>query len=437
MMHLVTLAIPIGAHLGGWRHAEAFEDSVCNLEAGIEVAQLAEMGKFDLLFLADGNGVRALDNPALMAANAPNNRPGWFEPVTYFSAIAMKTKHIGLVATATTTFEEPYLLARKFASLDRISGGRAGWNIVTTSSSDDAFNFGRDELMGRAERYDRAREFVEVVLGLWDSWASDAFIQDKAGGRYLDPGKVRVINHAGKHFSVRGPLNVARSPQDRPLVFNAGQSLDGREMSARYADCVFAQTETKDVAISFYADVKGRMEKYGRSPGSLRIIPAASIFVGRSRAEADELYEELNGLITPSLGVDFLSKCLSMDLSGYDVDAPMPPIDGEVVGMNTNRLAIGHIAETECLTIRQLYQRIAPTFGHPLFKGNATDIVDQMADWYTSKACDGFMVQFPVLPKGLRDFVALVVPELQRRGLFRREYQGTTLRQNMNLPVLS
>lgn len=437
MLHLVSLAVPIGAHLGGWRHVDAFEDSVCNLEAGIEVAQLAERGKFDLLFLADGNGVRALDNPDLMAANAPNNRPGWFEPVTYFAAIAMKTRHIGLVATATTTFEEPYLLARKFASLDRISNGRAGWNIVTTSSTEDAFNFGRDEHMERGARYDRAREFVEVVLGLWDSWAPDAFIQDKASGIYLDPAKVKVLNHTGNHFSVRGPLNVARSPQERPLVFNAGQSEAGKEISARYADCVFAQTESKDVALDFYRDVKRRMEKYDRNPEALRIIPAASVFVGRSRAEADELYDELNALITPSLGVNFLSNCVHMDLSGYHVDEPMPPITGEVTGMNTNRIAIGHIAEKEGLTIRQLYQRIAPTFGHPLFKGTAVDIADQIEDWYKSKACDGFMVQFPIMPRGLRDFVENVVPELQRRDLFRREYEGKTLRQNMNLTAIA
>ncbi len=435
MLHLVTLAIPMGAHLGGWRHQDAFDDSVCNLEAGVEVAQLAERGKFDLLFLADGNGVRALDNPGLLAANAPNNRPGWFEPVTYFSAIAMKTSNIGLVATATTTFEEPYLLARKFASLDRISKGRAGWNIVTTSSAEDAFNFGREVHVERGARYDRAREFVEVVFGLWDSWAPDAFTQDKVSGRYLDPAKVKVLNHVGSHFSVRGPLNVARSPQDRPLVFNAGQSEDGKEISARYADCVFAQTETKDIAINFYEDVKGRVAKYGRSPESLRIIPAASIFVGRSRAEADEHYDELNTLISPALGVEFLSKCVHMDLRNYDVDAPMPPITGEVIGMNTNRMAIGRIAEREGLTIRQLYERIAPTFGHPLFKGTPADIADQIEDWYTSKACDGFMVQFPVMPRGLRHFVEYVVPELQRRGLFRKEYEGKTLRENMKLPV--
>jgi alkanesulfonate monooxygenase len=435
MLHLVALALPIGSHLGGWRHPEAFEDSVGSLEAGIEIAQLAERGKFDLLFLADGNGVRALDKPRLFAANTPTNRPGWFEPTTYFSAIAMTTRHIGLVATATTTYEEPYLVARKFASLDRLSKGRAGWNIVTTSMAEDSMNFSRDEHVPRDERYERAREFVEIVFGLWDSWAADAFVHDKATGRYLDPSKVHILDHKGKHFSVRGPLNVARSPQDRPLVFNAGQSEDGKDVSARYADCVFAQTETKEIAQGFYADVKGRMAAYGRDPDSLRIIPGASIYVGRSRAEADELYDELNALIAPELGLDFLAKQLQMNLSGYDVDGPVPKIEGERVGMNSNRLALGKMAEKEGLTIRQLYERIVPTYGHPLFKGNAVDIADQIEDWHRSKACDGFMVQFPVVPRGLRDFVDLVVPELQRRGLFRKDYAGRTLRENMGLPA--
>lgn len=435
MMHLVALALPVGSHLGGWRHPAAFPDSVTNLEAGIEIAQLAERGKFDLLFLADGNGVRQLNHPALFEANAPTARPGWFEPLTYFAAVAMTTRHIGLVATATTTYEEPFLLARKFASLDHISKGRAGWNIVTTSEPDDALNFGRSEHMPRDARYERAREFVSVVKDLWDSWAPDAFVQDQSTGRYLDAAKVHVLNHKGKYFSVRGPLNVARSPQGRPLLFNAGQSEDGKEIAAWTADCVFAQTDTKEVAKAFYADVKGRLRKYGRSPESLKIIPGVSAFVGRTSQEARDLYDELAALISPALGVHYLSKMVETDLTKYPIEGPMPAIEGAITGFNTARLTIGQRAKREGLSIRQTYEWVVPTLGHPLFLGSPTEIADLMQDWYEDQACDGFMVQVPVVPLGLQNFVELVVPELQRRGLCRTEYTGSTLRENMGLPI--
>lgn len=435
MMNLVALAIPIGAHFAGWRHPKAFPRSSTSFEATLEMARIAERGKMDTLFLADGNSVRNMARPEIFEANLPTARPGWFEPVTLYAALSQHTRHIGFVATATTTFEEPYMLARKFASLDHLSGGRAGWNIVTSSETDDALNFGLDAHMPRDVRYPRAREFVDVVKGLWDSWDDDAFVEDKTEGRYLDASKVRVLNHEGRFFKVKGPLNIARAPQGHPVLFTAGQSEDGKELAASSADCLFAQTAHKGAAQGLYADIKGRMAKYGRPPEALKFIPGASVWVGRSRAEVDELWEELGSLIKPSLGLDYLSKYVSMDLSGSDVDAPMPNMEGENLGINSIRLQIGDMAAAENMTIRQTYQRVIATMGHPVFRGTGKDVADQMEDWYRSQACDGFMITTPSVPTGLASFVELVIPELQRRGVFRTEYTGRTLRENMGLPT--
>jgi FMN-dependent oxidoreductase (nitrilotriacetate monooxygenase family) len=435
MMNLMTGILGLGHHLGGWRHKDSWPDTVMNLEHAIWIAQTAERGKLDLLFIADGNAVRQMDKPKLFAANSPSDRPAVFEPVTMLSAVSMFTKHIGLLATATTTYEEPYLMARKFASLDHISNGRACWNIVTTSYPGDSVNFGRNEHMNRVDRYERAEEFVEVCKGLWNSWAEDAFIENKETGQYLDPAKVHVLNHVGEHFSVQGPLNVARCPQGYPLMFMAGQSEAGREFAAKTADAVFAVTDTKEAGQAFYADVKGRLEKYGRSPDSLRIMPGCSVYVGRTEAEADELYEELQSLISPDLGVPYLSKLVEMNLEGLPLDGPMPDLSSETNAIASFRRSIAAMAARDSLTIRQTYQRVLPSMGHVVFKGSPKHVADMMEDWYTSQACDGFNVLVPVLPRGLTEFVEMVVPELQRRGLFRTEYQGNTLREIMGLPT--
>jgi N-acetyl-S-(2-succino)cysteine monooxygenase len=435
MMNLMTGILGLGHHLGGWRHKDSWPDTVMNLEHAIWIAQEAERGKLDLLFIADGNAVRQMDKPKLFAANSPSDRPAVFEPVTMLSAVSMFTKHIGLLATATTTYEEPYLMARKFASLDHISKGRACWNIVTTSYPGDSVNFGRSEHMNRIDRYERADEFVEICKGLWDSWAEDAFVENKATGQYLDPTKVHTLNHAGKHFSVKGPLNVARCPQGYPLMFMAGQSEAGREFAAKTADAVFAVTDTKEAGQVFYADIKGRLGKYGRSPDSLRIMPGCSVYVGRTEAEADELYEELQSLISPDLGVPYLSKLVEMNLQDLPLDGPMPDLSAETNAIASFRNSIAAMAARDNLTVRQTYQRVLPSMGHVVFKGSARRVADMMEDWYTSQACDGFNVLVPVLPRGLTDFVEMVVPELQRRNLFRTEYQGKTLREIMGLPT--
>jgi N-acetyl-S-(2-succino)cysteine monooxygenase len=433
MMNLVAFLTSIGGHLGGWRHRDAWTDTVMNWDQAAACARMAERGKFDLLFLADGNGVRDLDAPELFAALTPTARPANFEPLTLLSAIATVTDRIGLVATATTTFEQPYLLARRLASLDHLSRGRAGWNVVTSSDEKDALNFSLTQHVEKEARYERAREFVEVVLGLWDSWAEDAFPQNRETGQFLKPDRVHVLDHAGKHFTVKGPLNMLRPPQGRPVIFHAGQSEAGRELAATAADCVFAVAENKSSAQAFYSDMKRRAASHGRAPDSLRILPGASIFVGPTAADADALYDELKGLISPVLGVHYLSKMVAMDLSQHPVDAPMPEVQGDVVGIASIRASINDMAQKEQLTIRQTYERILPSMGHVLFKGDAIQVTDQMEEWYRDKACDGFLIAPPVMPRGLTDFVDLVIPELQRRNLFRTEYQGRTLRDVMGL----
>ncbi len=434
MMHLVTIPSMVGGHLGGWRHRDAFGDSVMNLDAVVEMARTAERGKFDAVFLADGNGVREMERPALFAANFPSARPAMFEPTTLLSAIAMTTSRIGLVATATSTFDEPWMVARRFSSMDHISRGRAGWNLVTASNADDALNFGR-AAVGREDRYARATEFYEVVTALWDSWAPDAFPQDKDTGQYLDPARVASIDHAGAHFTVKGPLSLPPTPQGRPVVFMAGQSVPGMELAARYADALFGAGSTKEDCIRAYADIKGRMPKYGRNPDALKILPGVSIFVGPTTAEAERLYEELQSLISPALGVHYLSKQLTCDLTGCDVDGPVPAdIPMEVVGGSSLRRYMLDMIRREGLTVRQAYERLLPSIGSPLFKGSPTQVADLMEEWWRAGAGDGFTIMAPVQPRGLRDVVDLLVPELQRRGLFRTDYGGTTLRCHLGLP---
>ena len=435
MMSLFTIPNLGGGHLGGWRHPEAYSSVVMNMEKTIEFAQLAERGKLDGLFMADGNGIRDMDKPTLFAANFPSARPGVLDPVMLMTVLAGHTKHIGLVSTATTTFDEPWFVARRFASLDHISHGRAGWNAVTASNAGDALNFNHTEPVGRAERYARAEEFIAVVKGLWDSWDDGAFIQDKATGQYLDPSKVRALHHVGQYFKVAGPLNVPRAPQGHPVVFTAGQSEPGKELAARYADAMFGTGDSKATCQAEYADIKGRVANFGRDPDSLRFIPGVNIFAARSAGEADDLYGELNALISPALGLDYLSKIVTQDVSDLPLDGPMPDLPDTVVGSSSVRSFVIKVIREEKLTVRQAYQRVVTDFGTPVVKGDPVHVADVLEDWYRSKACDGFVVTFPMVPVGLRNLVELVVPELQRRGLFRTEYTGTTLRHHLGLPT--
>lgn len=432
MLKLSLFMSPTGGHVGGWRHPDARIDAGLSFEPWLEFARLAERGKFDMMFLADGNGVNGITTPDLLARN-PTLRPSVFEPTTLLAALATHTRHIGLVATATTTFEEPFSIARRYASIDRLSNGRAGWNVVTSSNPEDALNFSRQDHPDWQERYDRATEFVGVVKDLWDSWADDAWVLDKASGQFLDAAKVRLLNHAGKNFSVRGPLNSARPVQGHPVVVVAGGSESAKELAAQIADVIFTVAETKEAAQEFYADVKGRLAKYGRSPDTLVVMPGASVFVGETAVDADATYRELQDLIPTELGVSLLSKLVSADLSGYPVDGPMPALEGEVKGITSFRNALLQMAARENLTIRQLYQHVLPARGHVIMKGDAAQVAAEMQDWLESKACDGFNLVIPYLPGGLSSVVDLLVPELQRRGVFRKDYEGATLRENLGL----
>ena len=433
MMILAVNGGALGGHLGGWRHRDAHPSVTMQLDVMIATAKLAEAGGLDLMFLADGNGVRQMDKPALFAATSPSDRPSVFEPVTLFAALSQHTSHIGFVATATTSYEEPYLIARKFASLDHISGGRAAWNLVTTQYVEDAKNFSRDEHMGREERYDRARESLDVVRALWDSWADDAFVQDKATGRYLNPDRVRLTQHRGKHFQVKGPLNVGRSPQGRPVVFMAGQSDAGRELAAYGGEALFGTASSKEEAQREFADIKGRMAKYGRHPDELKILPGMSVLVGRSAADADELFEELQSLISEPLAVTYLSKIVGLDVTRLPPDGPMPAGNGEALGGTAIGRSVLEMAERERLSVRQTYERVLPSMSGSMVRGTASQVADVLEDWYRGGACDGFVLSVPVQPRCLRDFVDLVVPELRRRGLRPPGYRGTTLRETMGL----
>jgi alkanesulfonate monooxygenase len=419
---------PVSIHTGAWRYPGAWPDANFNFAHLKRLAQTLERGKFDAFFMADHLAVLNMPIEALKRSHTVTS----FEPFTLLSALAGATERLGLVATGSTTFDEPYHVARRFASLDHISGGRAGWNIVTTSNPDAALNFGLDDHMEHGERYARAREFYDVVTGLWDSFADDAFIRDADSGLYFDPDKLHVLNHKGKYLSVRGPLNIARPVQGWPVIFQAGASEAGRQLAAETAEVVFAAGSNLAGGQEFYADVKGRMEKIGRDPDHLKVLPGAFVVVGESIEEAREKRARLDSLVHYDSAVASLSVMLGHDASGFDPDAPLPDIP-ETNASKTGRERVIALAKRENLNVRQLAQRLGG-YGGLAFVGTPQTIADQMEEWLTGEGSDGFNIMFPYLPDGLDDFVDRVVPELQRRGLFRREYEGTTLREHLGLP---
>jgi len=418
---------PASIHTGAWRYPGAFPDANFNFAHLKRFAQTLERGRFDAFFMADHLAVLNMPIDALKRSHTVTS----FEPFTLLSALAGATEHIGLVATASTTFDEPYHIARRFASLDHLSGGRAGWNIVTTSNPDAALNFGLEEHVEHDERYRRAREFYDVVTGLWDSFADDAFIRDVKAGIYFDPSRMHVLGHKGKYLSVRGPLNIARPVQGWPVIVQAGSSEAGRQLAAETAEVVFGAQATLAGGQRFYADVKGRMEKLGRPRESLKILPGAFVVVGETVAEAREKRARLDSLVHFDSSIASLSVMLGHDASGFDPDGPLPTIP-ETNASHSGRERVIELAEREKLNVRQLAQRIGGFWGLS-FVGTPATIADEMEEWLVSEASDGFNVMFPFLPEGLDDFVDKVVPELQRRGIFRREYEGTTLRESLGL----
>ncbi|MET7617855.1 LLM class flavin-dependent oxidoreductase [Streptomyces sp. NPDC005408] len=424
--HLNAFLMNAGHHDAAWRHPRTQPERITDLSYFQELARTAERGRLDSLFLADG---------VALWGNARYNAVGGFEPLTLLSALAVATEHIGLIATVSTTFNEPFHVARKFASLDHISGGRAGWNIVTSGNVAEARNFGREEHLEHALRYERAAEFLDVTKQLWDSWRDDAPVIDRGRGVYSEEGAVAPIEHRGTHFRVDGPLNVQRSPQGHPLLVQAGSSEDGKEFAARYAEAVFTAQQTLADGQTFYKDLKSRLAKYGRTPDQLKILPGICPIIGGTEAEALALEDELTGLQVPEYGLQQLSGMLGTDLSGLSLDGPLPelPEEQDINGNKSRFTLVADLARREQLTIRQLIARLGGGRGHRVFAGTPEQIADQLEVWFTEGAADGFNIMPPYLPGGLDDFVDQVIPLLQDRGLFRTEYSGSTLREHYGL----
>ena len=418
-----------GHHVAAWRHPDASDSQ--SLADFVNFARAAEAAKFDAVFLADAVGFRNDDVDGAQYKAHSGVYP--FEPITLLSALAAATSRIGLVATASTSFSEPFNLARQFASLDRLSEGRAGWNLVTSADPAAAFNFGHIAPIPHAERYSRAEEFADVVRGLWDSWEDDAFVRDRAKGLYFDLQGLHVLDHVGKHFRVKGPLNIPRSPQGRPVLVQAGSSEPGKELAARTAEAIFTAQQTLAEAVAFYADVKGRLAKFGRAPDDLKILPGVFPVVGRTEAEAQDKFGQLQALISPEVGLNLLARFLGdPDILNHPVDGPIPALK-ETEGGKSRQALLIELARRENLTIRDLYLRIAGARGHWQLVGTATQIADQLEERFQNYGADGFNIMSPILPTGLTDFIELVLPELRRRNLFRTDYEGRTLRDHLGL----
>jgi FMN-dependent oxidoreductase (nitrilotriacetate monooxygenase family) len=426
-LHLNAFLMGVGHHEAAWRHPRTDASRVTDVRHFTELARIAERGLLDSVFFADG---------LYVGPNARHNIQAVFEPITLLSAIATATEHIGLIATASTSYHEPFNLARVFASLDHISGGRAGWNIVTSASDAEARNFNRSGAASHAERYDRAAEFVDVALKLWDSWEPGALVLDPASGVFADTDKVRPIAHTGVHFSVQGPLNTPRIPQGRPLLVQAGSSPDGRAFAARYAEAVFTAQQTLAEAQEFYTALKGATVAAGRDPDQIKILPGIVPIIGSTEAEATRLAGEFEDLIVTDYALAQLSQFLTVDLSGHPLDGPLPVLPGEhTIEAHQSRFKlIVDLARREKLTIRQILVRLGGGRGHRVVAGTPQHLADELELWFRSGAADGFNVMPPYLPGGLTDFVDHVVPELQRRGLFRTEYTARTLRGHYGLP---
>lgn len=431
-MKLGAFIHPTGNHLAAWLHPEATIDAGTNVGHYIDLARTAERGKFDLLFLADAVATRSGDMAAL------RRWPQYmcfFDPLTLLAALATATSRIGLVATATTSYNEPYTLARRLASLDHISAGRAGWNVVTSTNPWEAPNFGRDAHYGHAERYDRALEFVAVVKGLLDSYDDDAFLRDRGSGIYFDPDKLHVLDHKGAGFRVRGPLNMARPPQGYPVFATASASDRGMDVAAELAEIVFSPLHSLEQAQAFSADIKARAAARGRSPDGIKVMPGLNPIVGRTEAEAKDKQAYLDSLIHEEVGRSLLRTALGgIDISGCPSDAPLPEAvlqQGLATGHSEAKLVAAW--SREGLTLRQVYGRYGGARGQRSLVGTPVQIADHMERWFRGRGVDGFLIQPSVLPLDLDLFVDLVIPELQNRGLFRSDYEGRTLRDHLGL----
>jgi FMN-dependent oxidoreductase (nitrilotriacetate monooxygenase family) len=414
----------VGRTWGDWRHPDRDGSASTSLAFYTRQAQLAETGRFDFLFVADSLSINEKSSPHYL------NR---FEPITILSALAAVTSKIGLVGTLTVSYSEPFNVARQFASLDHISGGRAGWNVVTSWLGETAANFSKTEHPAHDVRYGIAAEYLDVVQGLWDSWEDDAHVADKEAGIFVDPQKLHRLDHKGKHFQVRGPLNIKRSAQGQPVIFQAGASEDGRNFAAKRAEAIFCGPQTFEEAQGYYRDVKARAEGFGRNSAEVHILPGVAPIIGATQEEAEAKYQALAALNSLETGLGFLSRSFNdHDFSAYDLDGPFP--DVAALGRNSQQSASQRILEqvqAENLTLRQIAQRLSTPRGD--FVGAPEQVADRLQHWFEHEAADGFVV-FEPLPGQFDLFVEQVVPILQARGLFRQEYEGETFRETLGLP---
>ncbi len=421
-MHLGLFILGTGSHVAGWRYPGA-ADSFQDFAAIQEIGRTAERGKFDLIFMGDNLYADASAHPSYTLR---------LEPLTMLAALATSTSHVGLGATVSTTYSDPFSVARVFASLDHISNGRAAWNAVTTANPATAANFGTTH-PDHARRYEMAGEFLDVVKSLWDGWADDAIVADRASGLYIDPAKLRSIDHEGAFFKVKGPLNIGRSPQGHPIVLQAGGSEAGQALAARTADIVFSVVQDIDEAKAGYASLKDRLPAFGRKPEDVTVLPGVMPIVGRTDKEAFEKLNVLQSFVSGSNAIAILSDRFGRDMSAYDLDGPVPDIAPSDSYYSFASVMLAK-ARRENMTLRDLYNLTAAARGHWVLCGSAERIADTLQQWFENHAADGFNVMPPYFHEGFEDFVELVVPILQERGLFRADYHGTTLRDHLGLP---
>lgn len=425
-LHLNAFLRNIGQHEAAWRLPETELSGITDIGHYIRLAHIAERGKLDAVFFAD--------HPVLK--DRTEDRPfDALDPFTLITALSTVTERIGLVATASTTYNDPYGLARRFATLDHVSRGRAAWNVVTTANADAAANFGLDAHPDPNARYARAQEFLEVTTRLWDSWEDDAIVGDKEGGVFVDRDRIHTTDHIGSHYRVAGPLEVPRSPQGRPVLFQAGSSEPGKDLAARHADAIFTAQPDFDDARAFYRDVKQRARELGRDPDHVVILPGLSTFIGGTEAEAQALQERFENLTIPTYGLAQLSRILGTTVEAGDLDRPfvLPPGLVNSPHQKSRAELVERILAGETLTVRQLLRRLSAGRGHRIFAGTPEQVADTIEHWFSNEAADGFNLIPPALPSSLEAFVDHVVPVLQKRGLFRADYAGTTLRDHLGL----
>lgn len=425
-LHLGAFIYFSGHHHAGWRHPESGVEQMFDIEMYRDLAQTAERGKFDMMFLAD----------LLYATQYDQGMTGMLDPLTLLSALSMATEKLGLTATVSTTYNEPYNVARKFATLDHISGGRAGWNIVTSQLDIEAHNYGRAKHPEHGLRYQMAQEFVEVVTRLWDSWDEEVLVRDRETGQFLDASKLKTVDYQGQWYASKGPLNVPRPPQGYPVLIQAGSSEPGQQFAASYGEVIFTAQQSLAAAKQFYESIKSKLPAYGRSPDTLKIMPGLSPIIAATEDEAKQKHKQLQELIPVEVAVAAVSGILSFDLSGYPADQPLPDIPDPVEasnGMKSRVQLIMDLARKDNLSILQLGRRLLETRGHMQFVGSYEQLADLMQHWYEEYGCDGFNIMPPVLPGDLTEFVDHVIPILQARGLFRKDYTGNTLREHLGL----